>query len=137
MSSKRVSEMTDDEIREMAGVLPDRREPSVTGHDLATRLIAKHGTDRYPQVTQQALKVSAETGELADAILKHQSGHDGCPGDLLHGATSECPHIRKEYADAGLALFELGTKLGADLLACMAEVVDGETRTFAPEGSRP
>lgn len=101
-----------------------------TGHDLATRLIARHGTDRYPQAVDQALKLAEETGELAGAILKHRSRHDGCPAGLLHGAMRECDHIRKEYADAGLALYELGTKLGLDLMACMAEVVERETRTF-------
>jgi NTP pyrophosphatase (non-canonical NTP hydrolase) len=110
---------------------------SETGHHLARDLIARHGTDRYPLIPDQALKVAAEVGELADAILKHRSRHDGCPRDLLHGAISECPHVRKEYADAGLALYELGTKLGLDLIACMAEVVEGETRTFAGAGERP
>lgn len=100
-----------------------------TGHDLATRLIAKHGTDRYPQPTEQALKVAAEVGELADAILKHPFLRDAHGAHL--GNTAACDHIRKEYADAGLALYELGTKLGLDLMACMAEVVERETRTFS------
>jgi NTP pyrophosphatase (non-canonical NTP hydrolase) len=108
-----------------------------SGHSLARRLIARHGMDRYPYIPEQALKVAAEVGELADAILKHQTMHDGCPSDQLFGAVRECDHIRKEYADAGLALYELGTKLGLDLMACMAEVVERETRTFSPEGSRP
>ena len=109
-----------------------------SGHELATRLIAKHGTDRYPQVPDQALKVAAEVGELADAILKHRTRHDGCAGDLLAADIAECPHVRKEYADSGLALYRLGTRLGLDLMACMAEVVEKETRTFtAREGSRP
>lgn len=102
-----------------------------TGHDLATRLIAKHGTDRCPLITSQALKACAEFGELADAILKHGSLHDGCPRDAYFGQINECPKVRKEYADAGLALYELGTKLGLDLMACMAEVVERETRTFS------
>lgn len=99
------------------------------GHDLAAALIAKHGVDRYPSVVAQALKVAAETGELADAILKHETGHDGCPPGLW--CWDECPRIRKEYADAGLALHELGNKLAIDLTWAMREVVEGETRTFA------
>jgi NTP pyrophosphatase (non-canonical NTP hydrolase) len=101
------------------------------GHELARFLITRHGVDRYPGITDQALKAAAELGELADAILKHQTGHDGCPRDLYFGTTSECPHIRKEYGDAGLALFALGNKLGINLGAAMEQVVTEETRTFA------
>jgi NTP pyrophosphatase (non-canonical NTP hydrolase) len=106
-------------------------ETSAVGHDLARRLIAKHGVDRYPGITDQALAVAAELGELAGAILKHQTGHDGCPRDLYPGALRGCPHVRKEYADAGLTLFALGDKLGIDLDAAMSQVVAEETRTFA------
>ncbi len=86
----------------------------MSGHDLARELIAKHGTDRYPTVDSQALKALEELGELAGAILK---GH----------STEE---VAKEYADAGLALYALGDKLGINLDAAMADVVRAETRIF-------
>ena len=104
------------------------------GHELARSLIAKHGVDRYPANTDQALKVAAELGELADAILKHETGHDGCPSDAYFGGWQDCPHIRKEYGDAGLALHALGSKLGIDLYTAMRQVVAEETRTFAAPG---
>ncbi len=84
------------------------------GHELARDLIAHHGTDRYPTVSSQAMKVTGEWGELNEAILKD---HDR-------------EHIAKEYADTGLALYELGNKLGLDLGQCMRDVVANETRTF-------
>jgi NTP pyrophosphatase (non-canonical NTP hydrolase) len=87
----------------------------VNGHELARSIIAKHGTDRYPTVPLQALKALEELGELAEAILK---GHP-------------VEKVAKEYGDVGLALFELGSKLGLDLGECMAAVVANETRTFA------
>jgi NTP pyrophosphatase (non-canonical NTP hydrolase) len=105
-------------------------ETTETGHELARRLIAKHGTDRYPETTTQALKVAAEVGELADAILKHQTMHDHCSHAGSWGAWAQCPHVLKEYADAGLALYALGDKLGIDLDEAMRRVVDGETRVF-------
>ncbi len=86
----------------------------MSGHALARQLIAKHGIDRYPSVHAQTLKVLGELGELAEALLK---GHDAS-------------HVAKEYADAGLALYALGDKLGIDLDAAMRRVVDEETRTF-------
>jgi NTP pyrophosphatase (non-canonical NTP hydrolase) len=93
--------------------------PRDTGHVLARQLIAKHGADRYPNAHAQLLKCLEELGELAGAILKRPAR--GTQGDAA---------IRKEYADAGLALYALGTKLGLDLITEMAAVVDGETRTF-------
>jgi NTP pyrophosphatase (non-canonical NTP hydrolase) len=89
---------------------------SVSGHELARELIARHGTDRYPTPELQALKVVEELGELVREILR-----DG--GDPVR--------VRKEYADTGLALYALGDKLGMDLEAEMAEVVGNETRRFA------
>jgi NTP pyrophosphatase (non-canonical NTP hydrolase) len=91
------------------------------GHKLARELIAKHGTDRYPTVYAQLLKCLEELGELAGAIVKESYRE---PAELARAA------IRKEYADAGLALYALGDKLGLDLITEMAAVVDGETRTF-------
>lgn len=87
----------------------------MNGHELAREIIAKHGTDRYPAVEQQALKALEELGELAGAVLKGRPAGE----------------VAKEYGDVGLALFELGSKLGLDLGECMAAVVAGETRTFA------
>ena len=84
------------------------------GHRLAHEQIRKHGKDRYPSAVFQALKANAELGELSDAILK---------GNL--------DEVRKEYADAGLALFELGNKLGLDLIECMQELVHADERKFA------
>lgn len=87
----------------------------MSGHDLATEIIAKHGVDRYPTAELQALKVIGELGELAEAILKSH------PADA----------VAKEYGDVGLALYALGGKLGLDLDECMRHVVATETRTFA------
>lgn len=104
----------------------------MNGHELARQIIAKHGTDRYPTVPLQALKALEELGELAGAILKAAdwsmlTGPDG-PYRLTEEALAK---IRKEYGDAGLALFELGNKLGLSLNECMTSVVVDETRTFA------
>lgn len=44
------------------------------GHELARDLIARHGTDRYPTVSSQTMKVTGEWGELNEAILKDQTG---------------------------------------------------------------
>lgn len=87
-------------------------------HELARRLIKKHGIDRYPSVNRNLGKVSEELGELWGAVLKDESDD----------------RIRKEYADVGLALYALGDKLGFDLGECMRQVVDGETRVFAKSG---
>lgn len=87
------------------------------GHEIARAQIAKHGQDRYPTVALQALKLAEETGELAGALLKS----DGFGSD---------PRVRKEYADAGLALYELGNKLGLDLIQMMRELVETDDRRF-------
>jgi len=92
---------------------------SAQGHKLAKKQIAKHGRDRYPTAPLQALKACAELGELADLICKAESGRAILPS-----------RFREEYADAGLALFELGNKLGIDLMACMRELVDADERKF-------
>jgi NTP pyrophosphatase (non-canonical NTP hydrolase) len=91
-----------------------------TGHKLIRELIAKHGIDRYPTPGLSLIKCLEELGELAREILKSQ----------IPGGMRMTPQIRKEYADAGLALYALGDKLGLDLMSEMAAVVDGETRTF-------
>jgi NTP pyrophosphatase (non-canonical NTP hydrolase) len=89
----------------------------VPGHQLARLIIQKHATDRYPTIEKQLIKVVEELGELARAILRDDREAMG-----------------KEYADTGLALYELGNKLYLDLDDCMHEVVRNETRNFA-EGS--
>jgi hypothetical protein len=102
--------------------------PSDTGHVLARQLIAKHGVDRYPDVMSQLIKAVEELGELAGAILKEPYRE---PADLARAA------IAKEYADAGLALYALGDKLGLDLITEMGAVTEGETRTFAGSVEEP
>jgi hypothetical protein len=90
------------------------------GHDLAAQLIVKHGVDRYPSVTGQLLKLVEEFGELTKEILAVPDG-----GDYRRYG------IAKEYADVGLCLYALGSKLGLDLMAVMQSVVDHETRVFS------
>jgi NTP pyrophosphatase (non-canonical NTP hydrolase) len=99
----------------------------MNGHELARQIIVRHGVDRYPEPHLQALKVLEELGELAGEILKATdwNGPYRLPADAARAK------IRKEYGDAGLALYALGNKLGLDLGECMTAVVDGETRTFA------
>jgi NTP pyrophosphatase (non-canonical NTP hydrolase) len=85
------------------------------GHVLATAQITKHGKDRYPTVAQQFGKVLAELGELGEALITGMDANDQ----------------RDEFADVGLALYELGNKLGFDLIAAMHELVARDTRSFA------
>jgi NTP pyrophosphatase (non-canonical NTP hydrolase) len=94
------------------------RVPPTDGHELANEIIRKHGIDRYPHPNDQALKLAAEVGELADEVLKR-------------AAEGNLDKVRKEYGDAGLALYELGSKLGIDLLSCMQQVIADETRDFS------
>lgn len=90
------------------------------GHDLAAQLIAQHGVDRYPTVNQNLLKLVEEVGELAKEILA-----------VPDGGSYERYGIAKEYADVGLCLYALGSKLGLDLIAVMQSVVDHESRVFS------
>jgi NTP pyrophosphatase (non-canonical NTP hydrolase) len=116
--------------------MPNNDTPAETGHELARRLISPHRQARrrpFPGITDQALKLAAEVGELADAILKHGTGHDGCPSDHYFGGWPDCPHIRKEYGDAGLSLFALGNNHSITLDAAMRQVVAEETQTSAIE----
>jgi len=93
------------------------------GHHLSRQQITQHGRDRYPSVEAQALKVAAELGELIGEI-QTPIWESGSPaGDPME-------KIRKEYADVGLALHALGDKLGLDLIECMRELVDNDTRDF-------
>ena len=96
----------------MAGDCPADREKD--GHEVARSLIVKHGTDRYPTVESQFMKLTEEIGELSGAILKDRDPE----------------HIAKEYADVGLSLFRLGDHLGLDLNKQMRDVAEKETRTF-------
>jgi phosphoribosyl-ATP pyrophosphohydrolase len=83
------------------------------GHQLSRNQIARHGVDRYPAVKQQLEKVAGELIELAMAI-----------------GQEDRTRIRAEYADVGLALYALGSKLGLDLIECMTELVEADTRDF-------
>jgi hypothetical protein len=83
------------------------------GHELAAAQIAKHGRDRYPTAEKQLAKVADELVELGLAIGK--GGYDA---------------IEAEYADTGLALYELGSKLGIDLIDAMHKLVAADERKF-------
>src|SRR5262249_54512815 len=98
------------------------------GHVLAGAQIARHGKDRYPTVLQQMHKVMDEAAELLGALVEHAEIH-GASGDYL-----TCSHIKLEFADVGLALYELGNKLGLDLIYSMADLVDGDRRDFRKMG---
>jgi len=103
--------------------------PVIDGHSLSREQIAKHGKDRYPTAELNALKLCAEAGELADALLKHHHGAYGgrCTSPCQHAIHAE---IRHELADTGLALYALCNKLGLNLTEVMAELVDGDRRDF-------
>jgi hypothetical protein len=118
--------------------------PAADGHELARQLIAKHGVDRYPTVGANFSKLLDEAGELAEALMEryaaqhvpHEGGTaEGCPGCF---ADREEAHVREEYADVGITLYELGTKLGLNLIECMRALVLADERTFAipPEQDR-
>lgn len=94
----------------------------MNGHEMARRLIAIHGRDRYPDAQLNMLKLMEEVGELAAEIL------DAVTVDDDSGAV--WARVRKEYADVGLTLYALGDKLGIDLETEMAAVVENETRRF-------
>ncbi len=94
------------------------------GHQLWSEIIAKHGRDRCPTAAGQALWACGEMGELGQAIAKAvDAGYD--PARL-----GEVAAVRKEFGDAGLALYGLEGKLGLNLVNEMANVVNEETRTF-------
>lgn len=95
---------------------------AANGHALGREIIAKHGVDRYPTVPSNYRHLIDEAGELGEAVMNWYAG----PSPELWAK------IRKEYGDVGLTAFTLGDKLGLDLAECMREVVDGETRRFAP-----
>lgn len=97
------------------------RDGRSEGHQLAREIIAKHGTDRYPGVDSNMMKLVEEIGELMSEILAYGEFMDGEP-----------PHasLRKEYGDVGLTLYALGNKLGLNLFDEMQAVVEGETRSF-------
>ena len=95
------------------------------GHHLSRRQIAKHGRDRYPTREKQLKKLAEELTELALAL-----GH----APAIGGAD---PEVRREYADAGLALHALGDKLGLDLIECMRELVENDARDFRVTTAAP
>lgn len=96
----------------------------LSGHAIARRQITRHGKDRYPSVGAQYAKILEELGELGDALWV----------DAGQGGELDCEGIRKEYADVGLALFELGNKLHLDLIAEMRDLVDLDRRDFRVPG---
>ena len=87
-----------------------------SGHDIASEQISRHGMDRYPTVEKQLGKVADELTELALAI----GGSRGLPTDA----------VEAEYADVGLALYELGNKMGIDLITAMCKLVAADARKF-------
>jgi hypothetical protein len=80
--------------------------------ELALALVAKHGTDRYPTLDRQCLKLLEETGELARCILR---GED----------------VADEIADVEISLRMLAYKAGVSIEGAVAEKVTTDTRTFA------
>jgi hypothetical protein len=105
------------------------------GHELAREQIAKHGKDRYPTPWEQFCKVRSELEELRvelELLPAHVHGDDGtvegCPGCF---ADEREQRVRDEYADVGLAYFELGNKLNLDAITEMRRLVSADRRTFA------
>lgn len=90
------------------------------GHELAKRQIAKHGKDRYPNPVLQLYKVLDELRELCVELEKSRCSY-------VVRATQT---VRSEYADVGLALYELGNKLGIDLIDEMLRLVEADERDF-------
>lgn len=90
------------------------------GHGLAQRQIAKHGLDRYPTPVLQFYKVMDELRELGAELERSRASY----------MVSATPEVRREYADVGLALYELGNKLGIDLITEMRELVAADRRRF-------
>jgi hypothetical protein len=139
--------LTEDEDGTPVRVLPFP-EPRADGHAIAREQIAKHGKDRYPAVSAQYAKILDEAGELGEALMAffaafprcvpHDGGTaEGCPGCFTEPADlPEWQRVRDEYADAGLALYALGNKLGLDLTAEMGRLVAGDARDFR-EGQVP
>jgi hypothetical protein len=98
------------------------------GGSLARLQIASHGQDRYPTPHAQAEKAVIEAAELLGAVSEHDNGR--CLFGPVH-SYRECPRVRSELADAGLALYELANKADIDLIAAMRELVDADQRRFA------
>lgn len=86
-----------------------------SGHKLASELIGKHGKDRYPTVELTMMKLVEELGELSSEILSDKSAK----------ATAD------EYADVGICLYQLGNKLGLDLIECMKTKISNDHREFS------
>jgi hypothetical protein len=98
-------------------------EDTYEGHDLARTLQAKHGTDRFPHIVAQALKLAVDTGRLADAVLAHSVQRCPAFGELGSHHPMACTELRKAYADAGFSLFEIGNKTGLILETEMARAM--------------
>jgi hypothetical protein len=95
---------------------------SAYGHEIARQQIAGHGKDRYPTGWRQVCKVRSELRELTDEMRK--AGFGAKDGQVNS-------RIKAEYADVGLSLYELGNKLGIDLIDCMRDLVAADTRSFS------
>lgn len=80
---------------------------------LARQQIRKHGEDRYPTQVMQYMKLTAEVGELGDAMLKR-----------------DWDAIRMEMADVALSLAELANKFGLDLSVIVRDLVEKDARVF-------
>lgn len=98
-------------------------EPQSEGHRLARTQINKHGRDRYPTAWKQWRKVLYELGGLGEAIGDDRNS-DLSPDEIRM-------RIIWEYADVGLALYELGNKLDIDLIEAMAALVNADKRNFS------
>jgi NTP pyrophosphatase (non-canonical NTP hydrolase) len=89
------------------------------GHNIARTIIKRHGVDRYPGLAQQVLKLVAEVGELAEAVL-----------------TGSWLDSYRELGQVGVTLHLVADKLDqlegsrrpVDVLDAMMAAVDTDTR---------
>lgn len=82
---------------------------------LAQLQILKHGRDRYPTISMQALKLVEEVGELAKEVNR------GLPN---------VEKVTGELADVALALYNLAAKCRIDLDTAIESKVESDTRDF-------
>lgn len=91
------------------------------GHNIARTIIKRHGVDRYPGLTQQVLKLVAEVGELAEAVLTGSwvnSYHElGQVGVTLHLVADKLNQLQIP-----------GEERPVDMLNAMIDAVDTDTR---------
>lgn len=79
--------------------------------ELAYKLIAKHGVDRYPTVGDCLHKLQEEVGELAKAFLRNEPLND-------------------EIADVEICLRILANKAGVDINNAVYKKVESDNRSF-------